>query len=75
MSLNPKDGAGASRELDETTQGTMSREELVALGGRLDGVNTVYKEQRWPIEGTKAEKRTERMVTFWLLLGGVLGLT
>ena len=33
----------------------MSREELVALGGRMDGVETVFKEARWPIEGTKAE--------------------
>jgi hypothetical protein len=35
----------------------MSREELVELGGRMDGVETVYKEPRWPVEGTKAEKR------------------
>jgi ubiquinol-cytochrome c reductase iron-sulfur subunit len=52
----------------------MSREELVALGGRMDGVETVFKETRWPIEGTKAEKRAERTVAYWLLLGGVLGL-
>ncbi|KJX75418.1 ubiquinol-cytochrome c reductase iron-sulfur subunit [Mycobacterium lepromatosis] len=75
MNADPKDGVGASRELDEAAQGAMSREELVALGGQLDGVNTVYQEQRWPIEGTKAEKRTERRIAFWLLLGGVLGLT
>ena len=52
----------------------MSREELVALGGRMDGVETVFKEARWPIEGTKAEKRAERTVAYWLLFGGVLGL-
>lgn len=75
MNADPKDGVGASRELDEAAQEAMSREELVALGGQLDGVNTVYQEQRWPIEGTKAEKRTERRIAFWLLLGGVLGLT
>jgi ubiquinol-cytochrome c reductase iron-sulfur subunit len=51
----------------------LSREELVALGGRLDGVETVFKEPRWPIEGTKAEKRAERLVAVWLLLGGFLG--
>ena len=33
----------------------MSREELVALGGRLDGVETVFKEDRWPVKGTRAE--------------------
>ena len=51
----------------------MSREELVALGGRLDGVTTVFKEPRWPVAGTKAEKRAERLVATWLLLGGLLG--
>lgn len=52
----------------------MSREELVALGGRMDGVETVFKEARWPIEGTKAEKRAERTVAYWLLFGGLAGL-
>jgi ubiquinol-cytochrome c reductase iron-sulfur subunit len=52
----------------------MSREELVDLGGKLDGVETVFKEPRWPVAGTKAEKRAERAVAFWLLLGGFSGL-
>ncbi len=52
----------------------MSREELVDLGGRIDGVQTILKEPRWPVEGTRAEKRAERLVAFWLLLGGVSGL-
>ena len=52
----------------------MSREELVELGGRIDGVETILKEPRWPVEGTRAEKRSERLVAFWLLLGGISGL-
>ena len=52
----------------------MSREELVELGGKIDGVTTVFKEPRWPVEGTKAEKRAERQVAAWLLLGGLSGL-
>ncbi|WP_372489564.1 cytochrome bc1 complex Rieske iron-sulfur subunit [Candidatus Mycolicibacterium alkanivorans] len=52
----------------------MSREELVELGGRIDGVETILKEPRWPVEGTRAEKRSERLVAFWLMLGGVSGL-
>ena len=52
----------------------MSRDELVALGGRIDGVETVFKEDRWPVPGTKAEKRAERAVSYWLLLGGLSGL-
>ncbi|BBX25169.1 cytochrome bc1 complex Rieske iron-sulfur subunit [Mycolicibacterium alvei] len=52
----------------------MSREELVELGGKIDGVETIFKEPRWPVAGTKAEKRTERLVAYWLLFGGLSGL-
>ena len=52
----------------------MSREELLELGGKLDGVEIVFKEPRWPVPGTKAEKRAERTVAYWLLLAGVSGL-
>ena len=52
----------------------MSQDELRELGGKIDGVETVFKEPRWPVEGTKAEKRAERVVSYWLLLGGLSGL-
>ncbi len=52
----------------------MSREELLELGGKIDGVEIVYKDERWPIPGTKAEKRAERLVALWLLIGGLSGL-
>ena len=53
---------------------SMSREQLVELGGKLDGVETVFQEDRWPVPDTKAEKRAERTVAYWLLLGGFSGL-
>jgi quinol---cytochrome c reductase iron-sulfur subunit len=53
---------------------SMSREQLVELGGKMDGVDTVFREERWPVPGTKAEKRAERSVAYWLLLGGFSGL-
>lgn len=52
----------------------LSTEELAALGGRMDGVDTVFKEERWPVPGTRAEKRSERLVALWLLVGGLSGL-
>ena len=52
----------------------MSREQLVDLGGKMDGVETIFKDPRWPVDGTKAEKRAERAVAYWLLLGGLSGL-
>ncbi len=59
---------------DEAALSAMSREELVALGGRLDGVQTVYREPRWPVEGTRAEKRAERRVALWFFTAGGFGL-
>ncbi|WP_371750655.1 ubiquinol-cytochrome c reductase iron-sulfur subunit [Mycobacteroides sp. LB1] len=53
---------------------TMSRDELVKLGTNLDGVEIVYREPRWPVAGTKAEKRAERLIALWFALGGVFGL-
>lgn len=61
-------------EYNEDRLSQMSTEELSALGGRLDGVDTVFKEERWPVAGTRAEKRSERLVAFWLLFGGLMGL-
>jgi ubiquinol-cytochrome c reductase iron-sulfur subunit len=68
------DGAKSGTTPSEAALNAMSREELVALGGRLDGVETVFKEPRWPVEGTKAEARTERRIAMWFLLGGGFGL-
>jgi ubiquinol-cytochrome c reductase iron-sulfur subunit len=62
------------QEPTEAELAAMSREELVELGGRMDGVETVFKESRWPVEDTRAEKRAERSVALWLMLGGVSGL-
>ena len=59
---------------DDDALASMSREDLVELGGKIDGVETIFKEPRWPVPGTKAEKRTERLVAYWLLLGGISGL-
>jgi len=66
--------AGVPGQPSDTELATMSPEELVVLGGKIDGVDTVYKEQRWPVPGSKAEKRGERAVAYWLLLGGLSGL-
>jgi ubiquinol-cytochrome c reductase iron-sulfur subunit len=66
--------AGVPGQPTDAELAAMSREELVQLGGRLDGVETVYKEDRWPVAGTKAEKRAARTVSYWLLLGGFAGL-
>ena len=35
----------------------MSRDDLVKLGTNLDGVDVAFRRHRWPVPGTKAEKR------------------
>lgn len=69
----PSDAGSVNRPSDEELA-RMSREELVALGGRIDGVETIFKQDRWPVAGTRAEKRSERLVSLWLLFGGLMGL-
>jgi ubiquinol-cytochrome c reductase iron-sulfur subunit len=83
---NPKDGADTKvgsdtesdtelgeKEPDDGALAAMSQQELLELGSKMDGVQIVFKPPRWPVEGTKAEKRAERSVARWLLLGGGLG--
>ncbi len=59
---------------DDTALSEMSREELARLGMRLDGVEVVKEADRWPVKGTRAEKRAERGVAAWFLVAGLSGL-
>jgi ubiquinol-cytochrome c reductase iron-sulfur subunit len=52
----------------------MSRDELVRLGTKLDGVELVSYEDPWPVKGTKAEKRAERGVAMWFLIAALAGV-
>lgn len=52
----------------------LSQSELVTLGTKLDGVEVVYRRDRFPIKGTKAEKRAARQVAAWFGLAGVSAL-
>jgi ubiquinol-cytochrome c reductase iron-sulfur subunit len=80
MTTPPKAGETASDKPDkpdvpnQQQLNEMSRDELVALGTKLDGVEIVYREPRWPGEDTRAEKRSERQVAFWFMFSGVAGL-
>ncbi|MFI1918745.1 ubiquinol-cytochrome c reductase iron-sulfur subunit [Nocardia sp. NPDC020380] len=51
----------------------MSRDELVKLGTELDGVDVAYRAPRWPVPGTRAEKRAERRVALWFAISAVMG--
>ncbi|MGQ0842417.1 cytochrome bc1 complex Rieske iron-sulfur subunit [Actinokineospora sp.] len=51
----------------------MSRDDLVKLGAKLDGVELVEYPDPWPVKGTRAEKRAERLVALWFLIAAIAG--
>jgi len=61
---------GVRRPTDEELA-QMSRDELVKLGLAMDGVELVEYPDPWPVKGTRAEKRAERVVAFWFILGAL----
>ncbi len=46
----------------------MSREEKMLSGSEADGVHIVHRRERFPVPGTRAEKRAERQVASLFLL-------
>ncbi|TDP96088.1 ubiquinol-cytochrome c reductase iron-sulfur subunit [Labedaea rhizosphaerae] len=52
----------------------MSRDELVQLGMKMDGVEIISYDDPWPVKGTRAEKRAERLVALWFLIAAIAGL-
>ncbi|MGC0364516.1 ubiquinol-cytochrome c reductase iron-sulfur subunit [Rhodococcus sp. 27YEA15] len=71
MSDAGQHGGDTPKKYTDEELDAMSRDELVKLGTNLDGVDVVYRRDRWAVEGTKAEKRAERNVAFWFALAGI----
>lgn len=46
-------GTGSPNEPDDDALAAMSTQELLELGGKMDGVETVFKESRWPVEAPR----------------------
>ncbi|WP_127782456.1 ubiquinol-cytochrome c reductase iron-sulfur subunit [Rhodococcus sp. X156] len=67
------DNQGKPQPTDEELAG-MSRDELVTLGLAEDDVVLAHRRDRWPVKGTKAEKRAERSVASWFALSGIAAL-
>jgi ubiquinol-cytochrome c reductase iron-sulfur subunit len=63
-----------NREFTEAELAEMSREEKVRLGVALDDVDLVEYRDRWPLKGTRAERRAERAVAGWFSLAGLSAL-
>jgi ubiquinol-cytochrome c reductase iron-sulfur subunit len=52
----------------------MTPEEAMLAGTEADGVHVVHRRERFPIRGTKAEKRAERGVAAAFTISGLAGL-
>jgi ubiquinol-cytochrome c reductase iron-sulfur subunit len=52
----------------------MSPEELATLAAELDDVDIIHNQRKWPIPGTRAEKRAERAVALWFAISALAGL-
>src|ERR1700742_257881 len=67
----PTGAHGEVRVPTEDQLADMSQDELVRLGTALDGVETVECHAPWPVPGTRAERRAERVVAFWFILAAL----
>jgi ubiquinol-cytochrome c reductase iron-sulfur subunit len=61
-------------EPSEAELAEMGRDDLVRLGGEMDGVEVVHNPDPWPVKGTKAEKRAERRTALWFVISALSGL-
>ena len=52
----------------------MTPEEVMLAGTEADGVHIVHRRDRFPIRGTKAEKRAERAVALCFLVAALAGV-
>jgi ubiquinol-cytochrome c reductase iron-sulfur subunit len=61
---------GTPREFD-VNDPSLTRFDLVREGARRDGVEIVHYAPRFPVPGTKAEKRVERSIALLLTISGL----
>ncbi len=52
----------------------MTPDQLATLAANLDDVEIVHNQRKFPIPGTRAEKRAERAVALWFVISALAGL-
>lgn len=52
----------------------MTPDQLARLAAELDDVEIVHNAKKFPVPGTRAEKRAERAVALWFVIAAVSGL-
>jgi ubiquinol-cytochrome c reductase iron-sulfur subunit len=69
--MGTEDGVKQAVDL---TDGNLTNRQVLEEGMRRDGIEIVHYESPFPVPGTKAERRIERLVAFLFLLAGVAAL-
>ncbi len=70
MSGNPpNDGVPGEDELRE-----MTPEQQMILGAEVDGIHITHRRERFPVQGSKSEKRAERAVAAMFVLAALGGI-
>jgi ubiquinol-cytochrome c reductase iron-sulfur subunit len=69
MSVGHEPRTGETFDVDDPS---LSRFDLIREGARRDGVEIVHYAPKFPVRGTKTEKRIERSVALLLVLSGLL---
>lgn len=65
----PDPKAVTAADLDDMTPAQLAR-----LAHELDDVDVLHNQRKFPVSGTRAEKRAERAVTLWFVLSALSGL-
>lgn len=60
-----------SRNLTAADLDDMTPEQLARLAGALDDVEVLHSQRKFPVPGTRAERRAERAVTLWFVLSAL----
>jgi ubiquinol-cytochrome c reductase iron-sulfur subunit len=68
--VSQEEGSGPT--VEEIRQ--MTPEEAMIAGAEVDGIHIVHRRDRFPIRGTKAEKRAERAVALAFLISALGGV-
>jgi ubiquinol-cytochrome c reductase iron-sulfur subunit len=63
-----------STDVTEDEIRAMTPEEAMRLGAEVDGIHIVHRRDRFPIRGTKAEKRAERGVAACFAISALAGV-
>jgi Rieske Fe-S protein len=74
MTISESPHSGPPRAPSAAELEDMTPDQLARLAAELDDVHVVHNQRKWPLPGTRAEKRAERAVAMWFAIATIAGL-